>query len=352
MEKFEDRLYSRLSRVKIADTYAKAFEEEKVLTNINELFRTSAKDELLRRFSCDEKYISHAISDFEYFSDFCRLLPSLTGTLVGELAKEELSLLYRNSGNSFDSLSDEQIASLWREGNRMLSESGGKYLDFLSNFGVEKSYTRETLPHTFDCVEKCYQEGELAFLFADVSALPFVRPDPYHASLAKDALANGKTLGDEEKAVLIFQTLYELFFQSTAPISCLRLLPDASGETARALIEYLGRMGASVSIRLAADGSVKEEILLSLCALSDAHVDVTLELVLGATDSRLSLYHRLCRLSAIYPLSQLRFGGVRTDSPLFFAGHRHVVRVLSRVLSEIASVEEEAERLGMQILGA
>lgn len=351
MEKHENALYHHLSEWRIADAYAKPFENQKVLTNINELFRTSAKDEVLRLFFCDEKYLHPLISDFEYFADFCRLLPSLAGTLVGELAEEEIQILCGNSIEYPRAYLDEKIVSLWENGNKNLTDIRGNYLDFLSNFDVEKLYQRETLLNTFGCVEKCYHQGENCFAVADLSHIPFVRPNPYHANLAKEALAEGNPVSEEEKAILIFQALYEILCASSKSISCLRLIPDADGKTARDFIEYLKRMGVSLSIRIAADGSVREETLVSLYALSDAQLDITLELVLGAADSQLSLYRRLCRLSALFPLSHLRFGGVRTDAPLFFAGHRHFLRVLSRLLLEITPNGEEAERLGMQILG-
>lgn len=318
--------------------YAFSFDERRVLKNINELFRDPEKDRLLRLYYGDEKYIHEQISDFEYFSHFCRLMPRLEGTLTCELAMEELYILCGFSDDPSRLADEELFLSLWRKGNDCLVSCEGDYERFLEKNAVKKCHTATSRRVGFHRVEKYNIEkgaenGSSDNVWrVDLRGLSFVRPDPYHARLCEEKLGRAETLTCDEEALLCAELVYLACAEENA---VLHLSTDGDGKTAGALIDYLRQRGLGARILLAADDTLAVETVVGLCGASGDGVSVFPELVLGATDSKQNLYARLCRLSALYPLSRLSFGGSRTASPLFFAAHRHAARVYARLLSEI-----------------
>ena len=140
-------------------------------------------------------------------------------------------------------------------------------------------------------------------LFADLRGLDFVRPDPYHAHLAQEKTRVGKSLSFEEEACVCYELLY-LSLRDAQGLPTLHLQADGDGKTATAFIDYLRRRGIRAQILLCVDDVISPEVAVALCALSGDGVTVRPEIVVGLTDSHRNLYMRLCRLSAIYPMSK------------------------------------------------
>lgn len=333
----------------ICDRYTRPILKKHVLTNITELLKTDEKSRLMSLFLNVEKYNIHALSDFEYFAALCALVPKCKGTREGELLEEELLAIFESSLDFSNLPSESYVRELWDRGNEALRECHGRYAEILSKKSVKKLYKRECLVSNLDLVEKYNEEKETLSLVADFRGLSFVRPDPYHASLAEKKLSAGETLSAEEEALLAAEALYLAVTTERERTLEIRLLADGDGSTARELIDYLVHLGARGQVLVAADGAMTNDTLLSLIACSKNGLSVRLEIVLGENDSRACAYARLLELSARYPISLWRFGGVLWDSPLFFAGHRHMARVVARVLEEVIPNKDERTRLLAQI---
>ena len=175
----------------------------------------------------------------------------------------------------------------------------------------------------------------------DVRTLPFVRPDPYHASLAEEKRGRGEPLSAEEHAILAAQALYLLCANKGDCKLDLHLLADDE-QTLLAWISYLKRLNVQGYVWVAADGNIDPDTLASLCAHSDDRLRIRLEIVLGKTDSAKNFEKRLSALSALYPITLWRFGGVITRSPLFAAGHMLARRVISDITATLVSDYDDA----------
>ncbi len=341
-------LFLRLRDVPIVDRYADPKLPKKVLTNITELLRTPQKDRIISLFLCDEKRKASTLSDFEYLKALSELLPDWIGTREGTLASVGLAFLY---GKSFD-LSDlkhhEFLRELWEIGNEKLLLAEGKYENILKENGVEKLYQREL---AFGCAKRVekYKENENTLsLLCDFRGLPFCRPDPYHAACAEKKYEGAEPLTDEEQSILATQALYRLCSQNSQHTE-IRLLADADGKTAAALIAYLKRLSVRGTLWIAADGCMSTDTLLSLCDTADDALNIRPEIVLGPYDSRHNAEQRLHLLAARYPITRWHFGGVLGEDPLFFVGHTYMRKIICCVIAEIVDDPCRAEQIARQI---
>lgn len=317
------------------DRYAKIENGEIVLKNITGLIRCPENNRIISLYYSDEKYMNQQASDFEYFAELCRVLPDIVGTMAGEHLMEILFLLCDWSGD-FKALSKEEIlCELWKNGNRFLQKIEGNYEDLLRIVGADYCNTTRLLKPSSDRVEK-YQEKEgEEHLRVDLRGLPFTRPDPYHARLAEEKLQRGEALQPSEESCLCLERLY-LFCTEATGTPTVHLRVDGDGLTGSSAIEYVRRRGLACQFLVAADDMLSAETVTALCGLAGDGVTVRPEIVIGDTDSRCNLYARLCRLSALYPMSQWRFGGRPTQSLLFFTAHRVYERVMADLRRDVA----------------
>ncbi len=338
-----DVLFKEIKWIPIKDCYAKPVLSFRVLTNITELIRNPQKDALISLFGGDEKCDILSMSDFEYFQTLTELLPQLVGTLEGELFKEEI-LLFQEKNIDFSTVNFTDLArEVWENSKKKLADFGGDYQIFLSDIGVENLYHEREQFCSLGGVEKYNNHSDTSAVLCDLRGMDFVRPDPYHATLAEEKYRRGETLSADEKAMLISQTIY-LLCRADCELE-IHLLADGDGRAAADFLAYLKRQNACGRVWIAADGEMANETILALCALSDGRLTIRPEIVLGKTDSAYNFEKRLSSLAAVYPISLWRFGGVLTQAPLFVAGHRHARRVICHLLA--AMVDDRAKAVAM-----
>lgn len=345
-----DVLFSRVKTLPIRDAWAKPKLSFGVLTNITELVKTPERDAMISLFFRDKKCEISARSDFEYFQALLSLLPNLIGTREGEILEEEMFILLGNSIQSKDLTDEWLVKNLWQTANEELMSCNGKYESFLIHIGVEKLYHREE-PFAGLCrVEKCNKGDDDFFWTCDFRGLDFVRPDAYHARLAEEKSRQGAPLSVAEESLLAAQAVYCLCSDERNGNVEIHLQADGDGKTASELISYLKRLHIRGEVWIAADGRMTPDTLLALCGQSDADLFVRPEIVMGDFDSRRNARERLAALSAVYPMTLWRFGGVPTHAPMFVAAHMHMRRILCDLIAEVATSNAEAERLATQML--
>jgi len=281
------------------------------------------------------------LSDFEYFRALAMLLPRLTGVREGELIGEELLIIQEKAHDISRPLADEILQEIWNDVRDTLEKCDGDYDILLGEIGVEKLHCGYRIANASCGVKKYKNKEDDLSALCDFRGLSFVRPDPYHVSLIEEKKQRGESLWAEESAMLAAQALYRLCATARDREVEIRLLAD-NGQTAKEVIAYLKRLHVRGCVWLAADGAIADDALVALCALSDEHLRVRLEIVLGETDSARNFEKRLSALAALYPISLWHFGGVITQSPLFAAGHVLARRVICGLAFEIVDDKNEA----------
>ena len=349
MEHAENDLLLKVKSMPMRDRYANPTVQKNVLTNITELIKSDERTALLSLFNGDEKYDILSLSDFEYFEKLASTLPLLVGTYEGELAKEEILLLLGRFLDCKEFQKEGSLRSAWENANAFLNACDGNYDRILEKIGVEKSYQREPAIDGFWCVEKYKERSEKLILLCDLRNLRFVRPDPYHAALATEKHRSGEELSSDERSLLAMQIVYSLCMEAPEREIEIHLRADGDGQTAKDVIAYLNRRNLCGTVWFAADDTMSNDTILKLCAKSNDRLRVRPEIVLGKTDSSRNLKERLARLSAVYPLTLWRFGGVPTTAPLFAAGHMHARRVICALVAETVEDPNDALMIVQQI---
>ena len=319
-----------------ADHYARSSKTNVVITNISELLMSEETDAALCFCESEEKYRRREVSDFEYFSELMRVLPTLVGTHVYDTVTTAICAICGDSTVFKNEFSDIDICGLWKCCNEKISELCGGDLDVLcGKFGVEKSHFDEFAFCNGYCVGKCYNtDRDTTFVF-DMKNIDFVRPDPYHYELAIKKKNNGEKLNTEEISLVLSQELYLKLSEKNRGKIQIHLRADDDGKNAEALINYIKGRIFSIEIFLAVTGEQSVERIAPVCLLSDENVRIRPEIVVSKTDSFANLRARLRLLFAVYPWKMISYGGSVTDSPAFFAEHLLFCRALESVLNEI-----------------
>ncbi len=169
---------------------------------------------ILSLCGADKKYIGKNASDFEKFRELCRTLVSFSGSSLYRDINLCVSELF---GESVD-ITQSDAESLWKR------------------FYGDCESVEITQP---DLVIKMIDMDAFAN-FVDISeASNFVRPDRYHASLARERAHNGQDVCESEKNLLIMQELRETAEQCVKTVQPLVILADCSAEIIYQALRYL-----------------------------------------------------------------------------------------------------------------
>lgn len=145
--------------------------------------RVSNIPHILSLCGADKKYICENASDFEKFRELCRTLVSFSGSSIYKDINCAVSELF---GENID-ISQSNAESLWKEfyGERGSGEAPTPILT-ISFFDID----------LLNAVNISKASG-------------FVKPDKYHASLAREKARSGQDVSEAEKNMLIVQELRE-----------------------------------------------------------------------------------------------------------------------------------------------
>ncbi len=286
------------------------------------------KREAMRLLFCDEKYYNGCASDFEMLSEWERVLPLCTGMGSVALYEKQLSFLGLNERNF------QNICDFWREGNQKLKEIELSYFtkkqnEFIGNQGIDAfnsmmnmiSKRGEGHQGFLACVEELCEslptstEKGVVLRF-DATALSYARPDRYHAELFWQRSICDEKLKAEEAFVLRLQSLIEVLLflkKQQIPVTLHFRTSDPSlREQTVAYLQSHRLMTGDLRFCISLDEPVSD--ILTLCARSDAELQILPELLLRPSDFGVCLETSLSALIARFPIGGLRYGGLATDS--------------------------------------
>ena len=361
-----EALYERIRDVGISDIYAKPILEGCPRV-YKDPFSAMASPDRTRWLRLAGKDIEGA-SDFEYLSayfDCVRLMPDIAGKCVFE---EEAKIL------SGEELGDMDALEFWKKAVAALFEKNGNFVGYCSTYGVKNLFLPifcegvADIPTkaVFDpvgCLENksfVKDRGSLSefeelviskmkktappyIIRAELGNIDFVRGDHYHCGGFFDRLKRGERLDREEYSALVIFLLWDVISRlGDECVLCLEVGDDTS--CARELISYLSMRGIcpETHIAMTPETAGRAKAVADICLLSPK---VSLDIVLGMEDSAESMERRIRELLCVYPIHKLRFGGVISDSRMFFAAHTYARRIIASALWNIYGDERAAHAI-------
>ena len=291
------------------------------ITNPSELLRSRETYGVLRLCGVNADEGSDAASDFELFLSFCRAFPSLRGHLVAArtetLLRETLSLSLP--------LTEENAASLWREGTERLAsaplrvrslldpeipwlcerkELMGRVLlgqSFVYDAALLAPQTGESLSarHSRLLAEaaRLSAEGCVGVRLCLPADYRFLPPNPY---AVESALARARRNSDE-RALLLSQQVREV---SEACVAAgLPLLIECEGDGSVAeLLRYVGRTVGLPTLTVAVRSAQARDAMLTLAETQDLRI----ALRLCDAPTRTEMRQALEAMAARYPIGRVR----------------------------------------------
>lgn len=322
------------------------------MNTITELLKNTDKTDIMLVLGCDEKYNNGLASDFEWLTEWERILPLCVGTGVATLYEEELRLLGIPHGT---------VNELWRMGNARLTEQEWRFPrrdnkidieEFVTDFIADRADTTCDYTALFTTLKdriKSEENKEIHVYFAfEQSDLPTV--SSYHGKQAWNAIICGEKRNKETTTILCLQLLMELLIEMKKQTEQ-RLTLHVRGKGTASLLAYLSdhrMMPAQVRVGIRPDTPWAHTA--SLCR---AHRGCP-ELWLEPADFGVDFDERLTRFFAQYPIGGVGFGGVLTESPLTEAAMRSLLRKhLKGLTARLAASDEAlAQRLLEQFFSA
>ena len=332
----KNELFLRLAEIVAPSFYANGVCKDVTITNIGEIFKTPENDFMLLASESNGSVDNVKTSDFEYFSEYLKRLPTLRGTRSYDLSKIILEVLCGIERMPINGFSDEEIRKLWIDGNAKIFERGTE------SFNAEKLYSSDYIMRKTCCDEKCHIYDDIHTLVCDYTELDFIRPDPYHAGLICDKEISGEKLNNYEISLLMSQKIYEYISKNKCEKIQLHLRSFGDKKVLFELVEYLKRLNKPLDIFIAYETFFELDDILKLASLTDENIKISPEIVITNYDSLNVLTNRLSTLFAVYPTGQIRFGGAVTDSPTLFFEHILFNRALFSVLCEIENDQRKA----------
>ena len=299
-------------------------------SNIGELFRGEVTNRLLCRLGCEEKYYTSEASDFDWFSEWERIYPRSLGTGIAALYREALRMLSMDEPR--ENLTGEESCARWRQANLALAElherleteempeEAATTIDlgaFLSQW-LSQVRPKEALKISSLTEEILFaigkEEGEVRLVW-NVGGAPFVRPDPYHADLALNAISANED-SERDRFLVLSQTVIELLLKRTddARVS-LHLYSERSYKTIEAFLKYVH--GRKISLGSAYLGVFLKDEPQEWIELCDKY-GVRPEWILRAEDFGAGFERRLAAILCSYPAGGISFGMSLEEEPFSF----------------------------------
>jgi len=352
-------LYDEIKNKTINDFYARPeLSSEGRITNGWELISDEWKCGWLDLCGID----TEKLSDFEKLSAWFEALRVMPDNALKQVFREEREAILGANGLGADPL------SFWRSTAEMLADKNDAVADLLRDNNVKLMNLSEYSNGVANCSNNSVVDinremtalikngASLDFhtwserlisllkekkppyvLAADIKDMGFVRGDHYHAEQVYGRIKSGGSISGEERSRLFFWILADI---------CARLDGDcvlhlSIGENyaaAHLLISYLIMRGICPRIKIGVSYNTSRlgRELCELCRLDSKRV--SLELVVGIEDSPTVLSGRFAELLSFYPAERLDFGGVVTDSKLYFAAHRYARKIICETLVGMADV--------------
>ena len=143
--------------------------ENKKFTNITELwlYADHYKWRAMRSCGVDEKYITGEASDFEKFSEYCRIMPLLIGNPVYHWSHLEL----RRYFDCELTLNSKNCEAIWNLTREKIAKDNWGARDYIKNSGVKLVCT------TDDPADDLHYHKEIKESGFEVQVLPAFRPD-------------------------------------------------------------------------------------------------------------------------------------------------------------------------------
>lgn len=314
--------------------------QDRIWSNIGEVFRTEAANTLLRRLGCDARYLDGRASDFEWFSEWERVYPLALGTGVASLYREALRQLSMDEPS--EGITTEESCARWKQANEsletlqngMVEETADETaIDLslsLSHWLGDVSFQKSRTVSSFaERLASLVGESGRARLVWNVGGASFTRPDPYHADLALTSFAAERE--DEGKRFLVLaQAVIDLLLnEEIASRISLHLYSEESYETVSQFLEYLiSRKIPVCPLYLGVFLRDEPRAWLPVCDRVGAHP----EWILRAEDFGAGFEERLALTLATYPVGGMGIGMTIAESPLSFFMKSLLYRTAERLL--------------------
>ncbi len=325
--------------------------------NVRELLQSRDKTMNFHLLDCDEKYKNGTASDYEVFAEWERIMPLCAGTGTAVLYAEEKRIL------GIDTTATPQEA--WRTVLEWSDCSDDSFLPhitsdqtvdftrFLSGFLIKNKGKPFAYAEILNEIlikvkqQKTRQDKDLhLILTCDFDS--FEALNRYRAEQLFKTNKRVENYNKNEKFLVSAQLFIDLILaarqESIEPILHLRRRSDV--ENIQEFLDYLAAhrlLAGELRIGFSLDTDSKH--LTVLCESLCENIPVHPELILSPSDFGTDIAQRLRSFASVYPVGGLRFGGIDTDAPLFWAGHRLFKEHLARLLSELCETEEQAIRL-------
>ncbi|MBR2353289.1 MAG: hypothetical protein IKA76_02155 [Clostridia bacterium] len=322
---------------KWTDRMATPMRDPVCVENIGELFMDSAKINIMRLMNCDEKYKKGWAPNFELIEEWERLLPFCKGSGVAALYEAELRWLGVDRMELYDR---------WNIGGDMLrlmdlsefsAPSDQIHIDrFVSDFAKSDSEENAPLSRLICQIEKRIKscKSKEFHLILEWSGTSFLRPNPHEAEQALLRMIRGEKYNEEERSMLLLQTVILLAKRVKKPL-VLHLYGKDSYAPVFETWDYLrahklfsGHLFFGIFLDTA---TLAHE---GLCdrfgeSLPEDPILPHTELILTVPDFADGLSDRLSALFRLYPRGGVTFGGVLTDSPAYFVADRVALEYLN-----------------------
>ena len=322
--------------------------------NVRELLQSHDKTMNFYLFDCDEKYKKGTASDYETFAEWERIMPLCVGTGTAVLYAEEKRIL------GIDPTATPQQA--WRAALERPACSDDFSLShvaadqifdlslFLSGFATknkENPFTYTEILHeiliTVERQKARQNKGFHLILTCDFDV--FEAPNRYRAEQLLETNKCIENYNKNEEFLLASQLFIDLILalrqESIALILHLRRQSDV--KNMKELLDYLAQHRLLTGeLRIGFSLDTDPKLLTALCESICDCISVHSELILSPSDFGTDIAKRLRLLASTYPIGAIRFGGINTDAPLFWAGHRLFKEHLACLLSELCDTEKQA----------
>ncbi len=309
------------------DRFAQPRREAIVATNISELLIDTSKINMMRILNCDEKYKIGSASDYEMLTEWERILPLCQGSGAAAFYRRECEWL---------EIADLPLCEKWRQGNSRLTETDFSAFSlpedqvslsrFVTNFVKKEQGEVSCLSDLVSDLKRKLESMEFQeiHLISRLPDCPFSPPNPYGADQAFQRMIRDGKYKDEDLCLVMAQLVISLYLDPPRNKKIpLHLSGEGCDDAALDLLSYLdSRRLFSGELYFGISPDRGARIYERLCAYLSDRITLRPELILTVPDLAEGLSDRLDALFRVYPRGAVSFGGVLTDSPLYFVAHK------------------------------